>query len=98
MSTMNSQSARPRAKNETAFEARLAPGIRGEAARRAVRCPGFVAEKIPDRPHRIDLTRSPGHPNGRYLRKAVMSGRRPVVKGYFEAAVNVSGAVMSTAY
>ena len=28
---------------------------------------------------------------------AVMSGRRPVVKGLFEAAVNVSGAVMSSA-
>jgi hypothetical protein len=26
-----------------------------------------------------------------------MSGRRPVVKGLFEAAVNVSGAVMSSA-
>ena len=29
--------------------------------------------------------------------KAVMSGRRPVVKGCFEAVVNVSSAVMSTA-
>jgi hypothetical protein len=29
--------------------------------------------------------------------KPDMSGRRPVVKGCFEAAVNVSGAVMSTA-
>ena len=28
---------------------------------------------------------------------AAMSGRRPVVKGSFEATVNVSGAVMSTA-
>jgi len=28
---------------------------------------------------------------------AVMSGRRPVVKGRFEAVVNVSGAVMSSA-
>ena len=28
---------------------------------------------------------------------AVMSGRRPVVKGCFEAVVNVSSAVMSTA-
>jgi hypothetical protein len=27
----------------------------------------------------------------------VMSGRRPLVKGCFEAVVNVSGAVMSTA-
>jgi hypothetical protein len=31
------------------------------------------------------------------VRIAVMSGRRPVVKGLFEAAVNVSSAVMSTA-
>ena len=30
-------------------------------------------------------------------RIAAMSGRRPVVKGCFEAVVNVSGAVMSTA-
>jgi hypothetical protein len=28
----------------------------------------------------------------------VMSGRRPVVKGRFEVVVNVSGAVMSTAF
>jgi hypothetical protein len=33
----------------------------------------------------------------RCAQTAVMSGRRPVVKGCFEAAVNVSGAVMSTA-
>ena len=31
---------------------------------------------------------------GRNAQIAVMSGRRPVVKGCFEAAVNVSGAVM----
>jgi hypothetical protein len=29
---------------------------------------------------------------------AVMSGRRPVVKGRFEDTVNVSGAVMSSAF
>jgi hypothetical protein len=29
--------------------------------------------------------------------RRLMSGRRPVVKGCFEAVVNVSGAVMSTA-
>ena len=34
---------------------------------------------------------------GRFAQIAVMSGRRPVVKGCFEAIVNVSGAVMSTA-
>jgi hypothetical protein len=34
---------------------------------------------------------------GSFAQIAVMSGRRPVVKGGFEAAVNVSGAVMSTA-
>jgi hypothetical protein len=34
---------------------------------------------------------------GRNAHIAVMSGRRPVVKGCFEATVNVSGAVMSTA-
>jgi hypothetical protein len=28
----------------------------------------------------------------------VMSGRRPVVKGHFEDTVNVSGAVMSSAF
>jgi hypothetical protein len=36
-------------------------------------------------------------PAGRNAQIAVMSGRRPVVKGCFEAVVNVSGAVMSTA-
>ena len=35
---------------------------------------------------------------GRNAQIAVMSGRRPVVKGCFEAVVNVSSAVMSTAY
>jgi hypothetical protein len=35
--------------------------------------------------------------NGRCAQIPVMSGRRPVVKGCFEAVVNVSGAVMSTA-
>ena len=31
-------------------------------------------------------------------RTPVLSGRRPVVKGRFEDAVNVSGAVMSSAF
>src|SRR5580698_7887915 len=44
MSTMNSRSALPRARNETAFEAHLARNIRGEPAG-AVRRPGFVPEK-----------------------------------------------------
>jgi hypothetical protein len=34
---------------------------------------------------------------GRNAQIAVVSGRRPVVKGCFEAIVNVSSAVMSTA-
>jgi hypothetical protein len=33
----------------------------------------------------------------RNAQRAAMSGRRPVVKGCFEAVVNVLGAVMSTA-
>ena len=36
-------------------------------------------------------------PAGRFAQIAAMSGRRPVVKGCFEAVVNVSSAVMSTA-
>ena len=35
--------------------------------------------------------------NGREAQIAAMSGRHPVVKGCFEAVVNASGAVMSTA-
>jgi hypothetical protein len=33
-----------------------------------------------------------------FVQTPVLSGRRPVVKGHFEDTVNVSGAVMSSAF
>jgi hypothetical protein len=42
----------------------------------------------------VRFTSTPAVP---FAQIAVMSGRRPVVKGGFEAVMNVSGAVMSTA-
>jgi hypothetical protein len=51
----------------------------------------FLHSLDPELPFVVDPTK------GRYAQIAVMSGRRPVVKGRFEAVVNVSSAVMSTA-
>jgi hypothetical protein len=44
-----------------------------------------------------NVDRNSSIPAGWKAQIADMSGRRPVVKGPFEAVVNVSGAVMSTA-
>jgi hypothetical protein len=45
----------------------------------------------------VCYVRSTSAPAVRFAQIADMSGRRPVVKGRFEAVVNVSSAVMSTA-
>ena len=59
---------------------------------------GRSKRKIADDRMALPAVNSVEGGNFRLAQIAAMSGRRPVVKGRFEGTVNVSGAVMSSAF